>query len=402
VGPRKAPRVRNHPAGSVEPARSRLADREGFALRFAQTPDFTLGVEEELVLVDPGTGELVTRPDRFERAIRDSGGELQAEVFQAMVEAATPVSADVAELADHMARLRAWIVDTAREEGLVAAACGTHPFARWEAQPRSATPRYEQLVRDVGLPMMSDLVFGQHVHVSVGSPQEAIRVCEDIQPFLPLLLALSANAPFWRGVDTGLQSARTNVSAGMPRSGLPPSFDTWPAFEHHVAALREAGAIEDVTELWWDVRPRPELGTVEIRIADLPTELETSVALAALTQALVTHLAHRVRSGQPPPLQAPVSLVEENRWRAMRHGLAARFIEPTETGAREVPLQAFLARTLDQLAPTIRQLGIEDPIRQLRELAEEGRSGADRQRLVYEAEADLGAVVDDLVDRTAP
>lgn len=362
-----------------------------------------MGVEEELQLVDPQSGRLEDRPDELGSTISASDGQLQTEIFRSTIETATPICADVAEVGNHMRRLRAEVVEAGRVHGLAVAASGTHPFAAWEAQAKTDAPRYNQLVRDLRFPAERDLVFGQHVHVSVGSPEEAIGVTNDIQAFLPLLLALSGNAPFWRGIDTGLQSARVNVSAGMPRSGLPPSFSGWAEFETHLARLRQAGVLEDVTKLWWDVRPRPELGTVEVRIADLPTEIETSIALAALTQALVVDLARRFRREERPATTSSQEVVQENRWRALRYGLEAQFIDPTPVGrVRLHSVERTFARTATMLAPTVRSLGVEDEIGHLRDRVEQGRSGADRQRAVYQEDADMAAVVQDLADRTPP
>jgi carboxylate-amine ligase len=370
--------------------------------RFAQTPDFTLGVEEELVLVDPADGSLVDRPARLEKAMAASGGELQTELFQPVVETVTPIAADASEAAEHMHRLRAWVVEAARDHGLAVAASGTHPFARWETESTSPEPRYEKLVDDVQLPMVSDLVFGQHVHVSVGSREEAIRVTNEMRAFLPLVLALSANAPFWRGRDTGLQSARVNVSAGMPRSGLPPVFEHWASFAAHVGRLQRAGAIEDVTELWWDVRPRPGLGTVEVRIADLPTELDVSASLAAFTHALVVHLARRARREDAAPIEIPTGVATENRWRALRYGLEAELLQARGGSLRTRSVGQTFARLVGAMAPTIRRLGIEDDVARLRRRVEHRRSGAERQRQVFAAEGDMQAVVGDLAARTPP
>ncbi|PSG96473.1 carboxylate-amine ligase [Thermoplasmatales archaeon SW_10_69_26] len=368
---------------------------------FAQTPDFTVGVEEELVLVDPDDGRLVDRPEPIEADVAAGGDRLQTEIFASTVETTTPVCGDAIELGRQMRRLRGRVAEAARDQGLAVAATGTHPFARWERETTTEADRYDELVEELQLPMRSDLVFGQHVHVSVGSPEAAIRVTNDLCTFLPLLAAVSTNAPFWRGMDTGLASARLNVSEGMPRSGLPPTFPDWDTFAAHIGHLEAVDALEDMTKVWWDVRPRPDLGTVEVRIADLPTRVETSIAVAALTQAIVVHLART--PDRDPILPEPPAIVTENRWRAVRHGVHARFVEPQADGqARLRTVPETLDRVLTGLADTIGRLGIETQARRLRSIVQEGRTGADRQRAVYAREGDLRAVVADLADRTVP
>lgn len=400
---------RGRPAPLRAPPRYRLPERNGSGrttsrlTRFSETPDFTVGVEEELQLVDPDDGHLVDRPEEIAAATAQSGGELQAEIFRSTVETATPVCEGPRELAGQMRRLRAWAVEAAEDEGLAISAAGTHPFATWESQATTDTPRYRQLVSELQLPMKRDLVFGQHVHVAVGSPEEALCVTNDLRSFLPLVLALSSNSPYWRGIDSGLQSARTNVSESMPRSGLPPSFENWAQLQRHLGTLRKAGSIEDMTKIWWDVRPRPDLGTVEIRIADQPTELETSVALASFTQALVVHLTQAYRREERGGLHARAEVVQENRWRALRDGLDAEFIELTSIGEAHLrSVQRMMESTVRMLEPTIQRMGIENEVAHLRERVDRHHSGADRQRAVYETETDLSAVVRDIAERTRP
>ncbi len=371
--------------------------------RFGETSDSTIGVEEELQLVRPEDGRLTERPSELAETISDSGGRLQAEIFQAMLETTTVPCADVDRLAREMRDLRTWTHDAGREHGFAAVAAGTHPFATWETEHTTDAPRYKDLIGKIGLPMASDLVFGQHVHVGVGSKQEAIHVADELRTRVPLLLALSANSPFWRGLDTGLESARVNVSAGVPRSGLPPRLGTWDAFRSLIQAYESTGAIDDVTEVWWDVRPRPDLGTVEVRIADQPTRLVTSIALAALTAAFVLHAAQGFRRGEAPRQGPCRALLEENRWRAARHGVRARFIEAPPSGeARSVPFEDVWDRTIKDISPTIDRMGIRDQIQHLGDRVRSREGGADKQRAAYERGESLTSVVEDLAERTAP
>lgn len=372
--------------------------------RFGSSPDYTLGVEEEFQIVDPETGDLVSRADvildKDDPAYEE---EVQSELFRSMVETATPVCADVDELREEMARLRNLLIERAQARDLAIAASGTHPFARWEEQELTDKDRYRELLRDLRLPIKRELVFGQHVHVAVPSSEAAIRVNNLIRPFLPLVLALSTNAPFWRGIDSGLESARVRVFDAMPRSGMPRWFTSWADLEGAVDLLKAAGSIEDMTKIWWDVRPRPELGTVEVRSADLPTSMERSHALAALVQALVATLAESDPDIHELPIGGHPEAIAENRWRASRYGVDAEFIElDGEDDVRTRSVPSMLGKTLGFAQPAVDELGLEPEMQVLERIVESGETGARRQRQVHEKSGELREVVRDIAARTPP
>ncbi len=371
---------------------------------FGSSDPFCIGVEEEFQILDPDTGDLVSRVDEV---IGKSGPELEenltTEIFQAVVETKTDVCQDVGELRTEIQRLRGALGDFTQDRGYAIAAAGTHPFARWEDQDVTEKDRYKELVEEMRWAAKRELIFGQHVHVSVERPDQAIAVTNGLRPFLPVLLALSVNSPFWKGRETGLMSTRVRIFDALPRTGVPREFQDWPDFQGTLQELIEAGSVEDVTKIWWDVRPRHDLGTVEVRIADLPTETEDSVALAALTKALVVTLAHRHDEGLAQPVNHSQEVIEENRWRALRGGLEGNLIQRNgDDEVEEVPAVDAVSSTLDLVADTAADLGLQSEMRRIRNLVKTQGTGARRQLDVYERTGDLTEVVHDIVDRTLP
>lgn len=371
---------------------------------FGETDPYTIGVEEEFQILDPTTGQLVSRIDEvLGKAGPDYQENIKSEIFQAVVETATDVSEDVDQLREEITTLRQHLLDFMQDKGYTIAAAGTHPTARWEDQDVTDKERYEDLVEEMQWAAKRELIFGQHVHVAVENPPQAIYVNNWIRPFLPMILALSANSPFWQGKQTGYRSSRVRIFDALPRTGVPRVFDDWSDFEETLEKFKAAGSIDDVTEIWWDVRPRHDLGTVEVRMADLPTTIDESVALAGLTQALVARLCEAHDRGEAPPLEHETEVIEENRWRALRDGLDADLIQRTEEGEiEEVPVRDAVRSALDMLEDVPQQLGLKDELSTIETLVETGETGADRQLRIHEEEDDFLPVIQDLVERTKP
>lgn len=374
---------------------------------FGRTEPLTVGVEEEFQIVDPDTGDLVSRIDEvLERAEDDYADNLQSELFQSVVETATDICSDIGQVRREITDLRESLLDVMEDKGYTLAAAGTHPFARWKQQDVTEKDRYRELIEDLQWTAKRELIFGQHVHVAVKSAEEAVYVSNWLQPFLPALLALSANSPFWRGHPTGLKSTRIRIFDALPRTGLHRTFEDYPDFRRTVETFKAGGSIEDVSKIWWDVRPRPDLGTVEVRIADIPTDADLSVALAGLTQALVAWLGRACNADRSPPLEHTLEIVQENRWRALRDGLEARFIR--QSGASDedyegVDARDFVSWMLDELADTAADLGVEEEMDSIRALTRRGETGADRQRRIYEEnDGEFLPVMRDIVERTRP
>lgn len=370
---------------------------------FEQTEPYTIGVEEEFQILDPESFGLVSRADEILGKATDYEENLRTELFQAVVETASDVCADVEEVREEVYRLRRGLAEILDDKGYAMAAAGTHPFARWQDQDPTDQERYRELIDEVGWPARRDLIFGLHVHVAVRNPGEAIYVNNHLRPFLPLVLALSANSPFWQGEPTGLKATRTRIFDAMPRTGMPRRFANWTDFTQTLERLKAVGSIEDVTKIWWDVRPRPDLGTIEVRIADLPTDPDVSVALAALIQALVVRLSQAHENGEQPPVTHEADVIEENRWRAIRDGIQAEFIQYDNVdGTERLPVVDTMEATIDHLGPIPRELGTKNEMALLLDRAQRGRAGAERQLEVWDEQDSLQAVAQDVSERTLP
>src|SRR4051812_4375219 len=259
-------------------------------------PDFTVGVEEELMIVDAETLDLV---NAIESLLADATeGFIKPELMESVLEIATDPCRDMGECARQLGNLRRQVRDMAAEKGLRIGSAGTHPFALWEDQRIVARPRYRDLVSALRFVARQELIFGMHVHVGIDDPDKAIYVANGMRLHVPLLVALSANSPFWRADATGLLSTRMPIFRAFPRVGIPPRYDHFADWSRRVEFLIASKVIEDYTYLWYDVRPHPKLGTVEVRVMDAQTRLEHTVGLAALVQALVKGLAEGFAAGE--------------------------------------------------------------------------------------------------------
>ena len=356
--------------------------------RFGSSEPYTLGLEEEYMLLDPETLALVQRADTILEADRE--GEFAArttcEIFQSEIEGQTPICATVGEAAAELRRLRDHLETIVAGQGLVLASAGTHPFGRYEDQVVTDRARYRGIVEQVQYPARRELVFGLHIHVGVPDPETAIRVVRALRLQIPELIALSASSPFWRGVPSGLRSTRHSVFDTVPRSGPPPAFDDWGAFTAYVEALERAGVLDDYTRIWWDVRPHPRLGTVEVRAMDAVERVEDAIALAAYVQALVKRAAE---APPPPPWNAlEGALVRENKWQAIRYGLEAAVIG---AHAEPIPIRSQILSTLDELGDAAHELESETELLGIEQIVRAG-TGAERQLAVFAATADIRAV----------
>jgi glutamate---cysteine ligase / carboxylate-amine ligase len=286
---------------------------------------------------------------------------------------------------------------TASKRGLTIGSAGTHPFAMWEDQRIVARPRYRELVTALRFVARQELIFGMHVHVGVDDPDKAIHVANGMRVHLAVLLALSANSPFWRADSTGLMSSRTPIFRAFPRVGIPPQYGDWADYEREIGFMVESGVIEDYTWLWYDVRPHPNFGTVEIRVCDSQTRVEHTLALAALIQAMVKELSeHFDAGGELAPY--PWQMLDENKWLAARHGLDGELVDlpsSDRVGAKELA-----RRLLERLREHAEDLGSAAELEAIQDLIDRG-NGAARQLVVYEANHDLREVMAEIVAATA-
>ena len=368
--------------------------------KFGQSDPYTLGVEEEYMLLDGETFDLVQHIDTVLGAM--AGHEFEArvkpELMQSVIEIATQVCRTAADVHDELRQLRGFVVETAREKGMRVASAGTHPFSLFERQRITARDRYRNLVDQLQYIARRELIFGLHIHVAVNDPEKAIQVVNGLLVHLAPLLALSANSPFWRGEATGLASTRTAVFAAFPRSGPPPRFRDYADFAEVVGQLEKTGCIADYTHIWWDVRLHPRLGTIEIRVCDAVTRVEEAVALTAFCQALVKHYCEQYERGEQIPSYHRI-LTTENKWLVARYGLEAPLMDLT-TGRRNlVPAAQLVRRALRMLEPQARELGSERELEGVKEMLARG-NGADRQLRTWNANRDVVEVVAELADQT--
>jgi carboxylate-amine ligase len=358
-------------------------------------PNYTIGIEEELMILDAESLELANAIESLLEA--EPSEQVKPELMESVLEIATTPQPNTAEAGRELRALRARVGEAAGQRGLAIGAAGTHPFGMWEDQRIVARPRYRDLVSDLRFVVRQELLFGQHVHVGLDGPEKAIHVANGMRVHLPLLLALSANSPFWRADATGLASTRMPIFRALPRVGIPPTYADWADYEASIGFMVETGAIEDYTFLWYDVRPHPNLGTVEIRVMDAQTRVEHALGLAALIQAMVKELAEHFESGaelRPYPQQ----MIDENKWLAARHGLDGELVD---LPSRErVPTRELARRLLDRLRPHAEALGSAEELAGVEDLLARG-NGAERQRVVYEANHDLREVVAEIVAATA-
>jgi carboxylate-amine ligase len=367
---------------------------------FGKGDPFTLGVEEEYMLLDGETFDLVQHIETVLAAM--AGHELEervnVELMQSVLEIATPVCRTAADVDAELRKLRGYVRDVAADKGLRVGSSGTHPFSLFERQRITARDRYRALVDQLQYVARRELIFGLHIHIAVADAEKAIQIVNGLLVELASLLALSANSPFWRGEPTGLASSRQMVFAAFPRSGPPPRFRDYADYAEVVGQLEKTGCIADYTHIWWDIRLHPRWGTVEVRICDAVTRVEHAVALAAYCQALVKHLSERYDRGEQIPSYHRI-LTTENKWLAARYGLEAPVMDLASGHRNRVPVAQLIRRTLRDIEPHARELGSERELEGIRDILGRG-NGADRQLRVFNANRDIVEVVREIADAT--
>jgi glutamate---cysteine ligase / carboxylate-amine ligase len=362
------------------------------AARFGESAPFSLGVEEEVMILDDATFEQVPAVERLVGEVAGVG-RLKTELFASVVELNTGICESAEDAAAAVDTLRATAAERAAPHGLVIAAAGTHPHSVADEQAVAPEKRYRGFVKYAGASARRQGVNGLHVHVGMATAAECYRVLEGILPWLPLVLALSANSPWFEGRETGLMSTRAEVLAQLPRSGAPPAFGSYDGWERFVERFARAGVprAADYTSYWWDVRPHPTFGTLEIRMPDQPTALERTADLVALLQALCKAVADGPERAVDPAARGDY---QQNRWAALRFGPRAVLLAPD--GERALPAHELWRELVQLVAQAADSLGTLDRLDRL----DARTCEADRQLEVGRAEG-LSAVCRDLVTRTA-
>src|SRR3954451_5671878 len=360
-------------------------------------PAYTLGIEEELMILDSSSLNLSNSIEAVLDAY-DGGGDVKPELMESVLEIAVGPHANTREAGDALRALRRDVAAAAATQDLEIGSAGTHPFALWEEQRISARERYRELIEALRFVARQELIFGLHVHVGIDDAEKAIHVANGMRVHVPILLALSANSPFWRSDATGLASTRMPVFRAFPRVGIPPAYDGWDDYERRIGFMVESKVIRDYTYLWYDVRPHPNFGTVEIRAMDAQTHVEHTLALAALIQAMVKELAEHYEAGGRLGAY-PHEMLDENKWLAARHGLDGELVDLPER--RLVAAKELARRLYERLREHAQDLGSAAELEGILDLLD-GGNGARRQQLVYEANHDYAELLREIVDASAP
>jgi glutamate---cysteine ligase / carboxylate-amine ligase len=365
-------------------------------VNFGRREPFTLGVEEEFQLVDSVSCELVSRFDEVEEEVGHAA-EVKPELLQSVLEVATHVHGSVPDAIEESRELRRVVSRAAAESGTLVVSAGTHPFSRYEHQDVTEQERYLDLIDRMQWVAEREVIFGLHVHVGLSTGHEAVAVANALRTWLPELLALSANSPFWQGRDTGLASTRSKIFDAFPRSGIPPAFSSFEEWELTMDRGSRLGFFDDYTYVWWDLRLHPQLGTIEIRICDGQTRLASTAGIVALVQGLVASLSDRYERDGALPIQ-PVMLIAENKWRAVRYGLDADLVDLERDEER--PAREAILELVERAAPHAQRLGSAHELAEVERICRRG-SGADEQRAVFDRDRSLLAVVRRLAELTA-
>ena len=357
---------------------------------------FTLGVEEEYMVLDPHTRELKSHEQKIvsegQKVIKD---KVKAEMHQAVVEVGTDICADAEEAFRDVATLRGTIAQIAGELGLWMGAAGTHPFSHWHSQLITDHARYHQIVNELQDAARSNLIFGLHVHVGMEDRKMAIHIANSARYFLPHVYALSSNSPFWEGRLTGYKSYRSKVFDKFPRTGIPDYFESIEAYDNYVSLLIKTNCIENAKKIWWDLRVHPFFNTVEFRVCDIPMTVKETIAIASLFQAICAKL-YKLRNKNLNFIGYHRALLNENKWRASRYGIDGSMIDfGKET---EVNTRLLLYELLDFVDDVVNDLGSRDALNYIHHMIENG-TGADRQLKVFEETNNLISVVDYIHDQ---
>jgi carboxylate-amine ligase len=362
-------------------------------------PSFTIGIEEEYQTIDPETRDLRSHIDveivaKGKTLLKEA---VKPEMHQSVIEVGTGVCQDIQQARKEIIGFRRDMIALAKSNGLRLGAAGTHPFADWRNQEIYPDQRYYDILEDMKMVARANLIFGLHVHVGVEDRETAIHLMNAARYFLPHILALSTNSPFWLGMDTGLKSYRCKVFDKFPRTNIPDYFPSWGEYESFVNLLVQTRCIDNAKKIWWDIRPHPHFPTLEFRICDLPMRADETLAIAALIQATVAKLYKLHAANQGFRLYRR-ALIMENKWRALRYGLDGKLIDFGKQ--TEVPVRDLVYEYLHLIDDVVDELGSRREINYIHKILEMG-TGADRQLAVYKAtDGDFKKVVDYIISET--
>lgn len=359
---------------------------------------FTLGIEEEFQIVDPQTRELKSHVSEIlDEGKMLLGEKIKPEMIQSMIEVGTGVCANIQEAREDITKLRCIISSLARKKGMEIVAASTHPFSKWSEQTIYEHDRYKLLVDELQMVARSLLIFGVHVHVGIADLDRRIHIMNAARYFLPHVLAMTTSSPFWLGFNTGLKSYRSEVFKKFPRTDIPDHFESFQQFQSYVDLLVKMNCIQDGTKIWWDVRPHAKFPTLEFRIADIPTRVDDTIAVAALFQAIVAKLSIMIDKNWGFRLYHR-RLIQENKWRAIRYGLDGNLLDLGKQ--KEVPVKDLIRELLEFVDDVVDQLDSRKEIEHIHTILERGTSADEQLRVYEENNQDFVPVVDMLIRNT--
>jgi len=361
-------------------------------------PSFTIGIEEEYQTVDPVTRDLRShiQTELLERGKLRLEERVKAEMHQSVIEVGTHICKSIKEARLDLFELRREMIRLASENGLLLVAGATHPFADWRSQEIYPDERYRRVVEDLQQVARANLIFGMHVHVGVEDREAGIRLMNSMRYFLPHILALSTNSPFWLGMKSGLKSYRAKVFDKFPRTNMPDAFSSWAEFDQYVKLLIKTNCLDNAKKIWWDIRPHPFFATIEVRICDLPMRAEETLSLAALIQATAAKL-HRLHTHNQDFRQYSRALIMENKWRAVRYGIDGKLIDFGKEA--EISERELIREYIEFVDEVVDELGCRKEIENIEWILQNG-TGADRQIRKFDETNDLKAVVDYMAEET--
>ncbi len=363
-----------------------------------ERPSLSIGIEEEYQTIDPETRDLCSHiaSEILPKAKLALQEAVKPEMHQSVIEVGTRVCKNIKEARENIQALRREMITLASEHGMLLAAASTHPFSDWKLQEIYPDERYKQVVEDMQLIARANLVFGLHVHIGIEDRNTAIHIMNSMRYFLPHILALSSNSPFWMGMNTGFKSYRCKVFERFPRTNIPDVFANWAEYETFVELLVKTHCIDNGKKIWWDIRPHPFFDTLEVRVCDIPMRLDETLAIAALIQATMAMLYQLHASNKSYRIYGR-ALIMENKFRASRYGIQGKLIDFGRE--EEVPVRDLMLEYLELIDPVVDELGSREEINYIHRMLDMG-TGADRQLKVFEETGDLKKVVDYIVAET--
>jgi carboxylate-amine ligase len=390
------PERRHERAGGEKASGRTPAERQRCAV--STRPSFTLGIEEEYQTIDPVTRDLRShiQAQIIEQGRMRVQERIKPEMHGSVVEVGTGICRTIAEARGEVFELRRQMVRLAEDNNLRLAAAGTHPFADWKTQDIFPDDRYRTIVEDMQQVARANLIFGLHVHIGIDDRETTIHLMNAARYFLPHILALSVNSPFWKGYNTGLKSYRCKVFDKFPRTNIPDYFQSYSEYENFVNLLIKTKSIDNAKKIWWDIRPHPVFGTLEFRVCDIPMRADETIALAALIQAVVVKL-YNLYAGNMGFRLYRRALIMENKWRASRYGTEGMLIDFGRQ--EELPARALIGELLEFVDDVLDGLGSRAEIEYISRILEMG-TGAERQLRVFQETGDLKAVVDYIIEET--